>query len=121
MRLETDNDRSVGWIDYIIASDDPADKALADEFIARNCAYGETMQWVMRETEAGRLTPETMGKLEEEMGLSQALQERVYRRGQELAASGAAPADEAFAEAWHAQWRNLSPTLPSDDNAIHRT
>jgi len=116
----SDDERGVAWIDYIIASDDPADKALADEFIARNWAYCETMQWVMRETKAGKLTPETMAQLDEEMKLSQALQARIHQRGQELLASGAAPANAAFAEAWHAQWRKLSSTLPGDDDEAHR-
>jgi hypothetical protein len=101
-------ERSVAWIDYIIASDDPADKALADEFIARNWSHAETMRWVMRETEAGRLTSEAMAKLEAETRLSQDLQERICHRGQELMASGATPAEAALAQAWHAHWRRLA-------------
>ncbi|MBE1526877.1 hypothetical protein GGC65_001333 [Sphingopyxis sp. OAS728] len=35
------------WIDYLIASDDPIDKALVDEHRVRSWAYAQTMQWIV--------------------------------------------------------------------------
>lgn len=118
--MTPDKEPSVAWIDYVIASEDPADKALADDFLARSWSYSQTMQWIMRQTESGKLTEAMMEKLGVEMELSQALQERIYRRGCELAESGAAPADAATAAAWHAQRISLSPTLASDNDPIYR-
>ena len=118
--MESDEEPSVAWIDYVIASEDPADKALADEFLARSWAHSQTMQWIMRETESGNLTEAMMEKLAEEIELSRILQERIHHRARQLAESGAAPADAATAAAWHAQRMSLSPTLASDDDPIYR-
>lgn len=112
-------ERTVGWIDYVIASDDPSDKALADEFLASNWSYSQTMQWIVRETATGGLAPEMVAQLEREMATGHAIQQRIYARGQALAASGARPADAATADAWHARRRSLCPTLPSE-NPISR-
>src|ERR1700741_2218281 len=101
--MESDEEPSVAWIDYVIASEDPADKALADAFLARSWAHSQTMQWIMRETESGKLTDAMMGKLADDMELSRALQERIYHRARHLAESGAAPADATTAAGWHAQ------------------
>lgn len=109
----------VAWIDYVIASDDPTDLTLGREFIARQWAFSQTLQWVMREMKAGTATEEALVKIEEEQKLSDELQARVCHRGKELLASGAKPADAAFAEAWHDRWRNISPTLPVDDLDQH--
>ncbi|WP_422058518.1 hypothetical protein [Sphingomonas sp.] len=115
----SDKERTVGWIDYVIASDDPGDKALADEFLASNWSYSQTMQWIVQETATGGLAPEMMAQLERETAAGRAIQERILARGQALAASGARPADAATAEAWHARRRNLCPTVPSG-NPISR-
>lgn len=103
------------WIDYVIASDDPADKALVDEFLASNWSYSQTTQWIVQETATGGLDPEMMVQLEREMAAGRAIQERIHARGQALAASGARPADAATADAWHARRRSRCPTLPTED------
>jgi 5-enolpyruvylshikimate-3-phosphate synthase len=118
--MESDEEPSVAWIDYVIASEDPADKALADAFLAQSWAHSQTMQWIMRETESGKLTEAMMEKLGEEMEQSRALQERIHYRARQLAEAGAAPADATTAAAWHAQRISLSPTLASDDDPIYR-
>lgn len=111
----TDEERSVAWIDYVIVSDNPDDKALVDEFLASCWSYSQTTQWIVQETTTGGLTPEMMAQLEREMEAGRAIQERIHARGQALAASGARPADAATADAWHASRRNLFPTLPTED------
>jgi len=77
------------WIDYLIASDDPADKALLDEHRARSWAYAQTMQWVV-----GRDGPEAdaFERLRQENDLANELQSRIHARGLELKDAGAVPA-----------------------------
>ncbi len=112
---DPDESTPQAWIDYVIASDDPADKALAEEFITSSWSYSQTLQWIVRETATGGLAPEMMARLEREMEAGRAIQERIHARGQALAASGARPANAATADAWHARRRSLCPTLPTED------
>lgn len=87
---------AVGWIDYVIASEDPADRALAAEFAA-NWAANQAMQ---DRVLADRPTPEVWRLIEQHRQTTDDLQQRVYARGVALAAAGAQPAGRGVFEAW---------------------
>lgn len=107
-----------GWIDYIIASDDPADLALLAEFRDRAWAHGQLMQFITADPK--NITSETFEQLTEEQELQNALQDRIHARGVKLRDGGHAPADEAAFKAWRASWVPLASHLPTDDEPISR-
>lgn len=82
--IMNDYDRPVAWIDYIIASDDPADKAMITEYNARSWAYGQTNQALHR---IG-FTEDSFARLAEEQRLSKELQARIHARAVELMEAG---------------------------------
>lgn len=94
-----DND-GCGWIDYIIASDDPADRALLDEFRNQSWEYGELMRSITGDP--ANINVETYARLEEAQVADNKLQARIHARGKALHAAGHAPADKAAFKAWRA-------------------
>ena len=44
--MSNDDESGGGWVDYLIASDDPIDKALLAEFRDRAWAHGQLMQFI---------------------------------------------------------------------------
>ena len=104
------------WIDYLINSDDPADKALLNEHRARSWAYAQTMQWVV-----GRDGPETdaFERLQQENDLVNELQDRIHARGVELMEAGVLPASAEQIAAWNATWVPLVSNLQDDETAGH--
>lgn len=107
-----------GWIDYILASDNPADKSLVDEHRARSWAYAETMQWIVGNE---NVSAEAFDKLQEENELANELQARIRVRGAELMKAGAKPASEEQVTAWNATWIPLVSKLPNDGTSGHWT
>lgn len=102
-----------GWIDYLITSDDPEDKALLAEFRDRAWAHGQLMQFIT--ADPANINAETWARMEEGQELENALQARIHARGVELRDAGHAPADEAAFKAWRATWVPLaSHLLPND-------
>ncbi|OWR01239.1 hypothetical protein CDQ91_02165 [Sphingopyxis witflariensis] len=110
--------RMTGWIDYLITSDDPADKALLDEFRDRAWAHGQLMQFIA--ADPANITSETFQRMTEEQELQNALQDRIHARGVELRDAGHVPADESAFKAWRATWVPLASHLPSDDEPMPR-
>lgn len=86
----------VGWIDYVIASQDPADRALAAEFAA-NWKANQVMQ--DRIASEGP-TLEVWQLIERQQHETDQLREQVYVRGRALADAGAEPAGRDVFEAW---------------------
>lgn len=85
----------VAWIDYLIASDDPADQALATEYRAQSWAMRELVEATAAEMMAGQIAGGWIEKMEAQRGVCDELTKRVYERAQVLVAAGALPADEA--------------------------
>lgn len=102
-----------GWIDYLIASDDPTDKALLAEFRDRAWAHGQLMQFIA--ADPSNINDETFARMEEGQEAENALQARIHARGVELRDAGHVPADEAAFKAWRATWVPLASHLPSED------
>ena len=86
----------VGWIDYVIASDDPADRALAAEFAANWNANREMQERTARDGPSLEL----LHLIEKQQSETDDLRVRVYARGQALADAGAMPAGRDVFEAW---------------------
>lgn len=96
----------VAWIDYLIASDHPADQALATEFRTQSWAMGELAEAASAEMLAASSTEIWIEKMEAQRLVCDELTTRVYARDQELVAAGVAPADEAtVARDWRARAR----------------
>lgn len=104
------------WIDYLINSDDPADKALLDEHRARSWAYAQTMQWV---TGRDGVETEAFERIQQENDLANELQTRIHARGVELKGGGAEPASAEQIAAWNATWVPLVSNLRDDDTSGH--
>ncbi|KQZ76439.1 hypothetical protein ASE06_07535 [Sphingopyxis sp. Root214] len=104
------------WIDYLINSDDPADKVLLNEHRARSWAYAQTMQWVV-----ARDGPEAdaFERLRQENDLVNELQDRIHARGFELMESGVPPASVEQIAAWNATWVPLVSNLQDDETSPH--
>jgi len=100
------------WIEYLINSDDPEDKALLDEHRARSWAYAQTMSWVV-----GRdlVEADTFERIQQENDLVNELQGRIRARGLKLKDVGADPASAEQIAAWNATWVPLVSNLPDDD------
>jgi hypothetical protein len=94
----------VAWIDYLIASDDPADQALATEYRTQSWAMRELVEATAAEMTAGQIPESWLEKMEVQRRVSDELTKRVYDRAQALVAEGASPADEAtVASDWRAR------------------
>lgn len=104
------------WIDYLIASDDPADQALMDEHRARSWAYAQTMQWIVGQD---GIKPEAFDKLQQENDLANELQARIHARGVALKASGAPAASDEHVAACNATWVPLVSNLIDERIAQH--
>jgi len=115
-----EEERSVGWIDYVIVSDAKTDRALIREVLAHDWASAETSRWVRREMKAGTATPAMYDRLGQMHKVGDALQLRVCARAKELRASGALPADEATADTWHDYRAGLASPYSSEDEPEHR-
>lgn len=89
-----------GWVDYIIASDDPADRALLDEFRNQAWKYGELMRSITGYP--ANIPVETYARLEEAQAADNKLQAHIHARGKALRDAGQAPADEEAFKAWRA-------------------
>lgn len=107
------NEATAGWIDYIIASDDPSDKALLAEFRDRAWAHGQLMQFIA--ADPANINSETWARMEEGQEAQNALQARIAERGEALCNAGHAPADEAAFKAWRATWVPLASHLPPSE------
>jgi hypothetical protein len=95
-KMEDPDSPAVGWIDYVIASDDADDRALAAEF-AVNWKANQAMQDRIL---AEGPTLEVWQLIERQHRETDELRGRVYARGKALADSGAQPADRGVFEAW---------------------
>ena len=104
------------WIDYLIASDDPADKALLDEHRARSWAYAQTMQWVVGRDGA---EADAFERLQQENDLVNELQDRIHARGVGLMEAGVPPASAEQIAAWNATWVPLVSNLPEEGAHKH--
>ncbi|UNK77889.1 hypothetical protein MNQ96_09805 [Sphingopyxis granuli] len=101
-----------GWVDYLIASDDTADRSLLDEFRNQAWAYGELMRFIV--ADPTNINEETAARLEEGQVLENDLQGRIQKRVLELRDAGQAPADEAAFRAWRASWVPLASQVAAD-------
>lgn len=99
-----------GWVDYIIASDDPADRALLDEFRNQAWAHGQLMQHIT--ADPANINANTYALLEEGQERSNELQRRINARGEALRAAGHPPCDDAAFKAWRASWVPLASHVP---------
>lgn len=107
-----------GWIDYLITSDDPADKALLAEFRDGAWTHGQLMQFIA--ADPANINAETFARIEERQEAENALQDRIHARAVELRNAGHAPANDAEFKAWRATWVPLASHLPSDDEPMPR-
>jgi hypothetical protein len=85
----------VAWIDYLIASADPADQALATEYRTQSLAMRELVETTAAEMTAGQIAEGWLEKMEAQRRVCDELTKRVFDRAQALVAGGASPADEA--------------------------
>lgn len=100
----------VAWIDYLIASDDPADQALATEFRTQDWAMRELVDATADALMAGKAEEGWMEKIQQQQLVCDELTKRVYARAQTLAAGSASPADEAtVARDWRARATSQGP------------
>lgn len=102
-----------GWVDYLIASDDPADRALLDEFRNQAWAYGQLMQHLT--ADPANINAESYAMLEDGQERENELQDRIRARGEALRAAGCSPCDEAAFKGWRATWVPLVSHLPLED------
>ena len=115
-----DTPHFIAWIDYLIASDDPADQALATEYRTQSWAMRELVEATAAEMTAGQIPAGWIEKMEAQRGVCDELTKRVYERAQVLVAAGASPADEAaVARDWRARAAGIHltewPDGDSDD------
>jgi hypothetical protein len=100
----------IAWIDYLIASEDPADQALATEFRTQDWAMRELVEAIASDMRMGEATTGWLEKMEAQRRICDELTKRVFDRAQALVAEGALPADEAaVASDWRA--RAVGPHL----------
>lgn len=104
------------WLDFLINSDDPTDKALLDEHRARSWAYAQTMHWII---EREGIEIQAFDAIQRENDLTNELQRRITDRGAELADAGAEPASVEQIEAWNATWVPLVSNLPDEGAPKH--
>lgn len=104
-----------GWIDYIIASNDPADRALLDEFRDQAWAYGQLLQHIT--ADPANINADTWAMMEETQESDSDLQSRIRARGEALRDAGHPPCDDPAFKAWRASWVPLASHVPSEDGA----
>ena len=92
--LMSDLPHFIAWIDYIIASNDPADQALATEYRTQSWAMRELVDVTAAEWTAGQVAEDWLGKMEAQRHICDQLTKQVFERAQVLVAAGALPADE---------------------------
>lgn len=107
-----------GWIDYLIASDDPADRELLDEFRNQAWAYGQLMQHLT--ADPANINAQSYAMLEEGQNRENELQARIRARGEALRDAGFSPCDDAAFKEWRASWVPLASHLPSNDEDMPR-
>ncbi|MHA4836458.1 hypothetical protein [Sphingopyxis sp. MSC1_008] len=105
-----------GWVEYLINSQDPADKALLGEHRARLWAYAQTMQWVVARD---AIEADAFEHLQQENDLANELQGRIHARGLALKDAGAKPASAEQVAAWNASWVPLVSNLPEERALKH--
>lgn len=101
-----------GWVDYLIASDDPQDRALLDEFRDLAWSYGQLMQFIV--ADPANINAETWARMEEAQEAENDLQARIRARALVLRDAGRPPADEAAFKAWRASWVPLASHVAND-------
>lgn len=108
----------VAWIDYLIASTDAADQALATEYRAQDCAMRELVKAATAEWKLGSIDEGWTEKVAAQQRICDELTKRVYARAQTLMAEGAPPADEAtVARDWRARATGVQrDTWPNNDD-----
>lgn len=107
------------WIDYIIAGNEPADRALIREYNVGTWSHAQLLRWIS--VDPARITTELFTRMEGEQKLADALQKRIHQRGAELQAAGAQPANEGQIAAWEAMWRPLAQNIPVEDDRAEFT
>ncbi len=109
----------IAWIDYLIASEDPADQALATEFRTQDWAMRELVEAIASDMRMGEATTGWLEKMEVQRRVCDELTKRVYERAQVLVAAGASPADEAaVARDWRARAAGIQlAKWPEDANS----
>ena len=60
--MSGDEELGGGWVDYLIASDEPADKALLDEFRDRAWAHGLLIQFIA--ADPANINAEALARME---------------------------------------------------------
>ena len=107
----------VAWLDYLIASDDPADQALATEYRTQNWAMRELVEATAAEMTEGKLAADWLEKMEAQRRVCDDLTKQVFERSQILVAAGASPADAAtVARDWRARATGVHlAEWPDDD------
>lgn len=121
MHFDHDGERAVAWVDYLLASREPADHALLDELLARSWAYSEIMQWMMRHAEKGNLTEEMLARTTKKAALCEATQGRIHQRGLELQRAGIKPVGEATAMAWQSRRSRLCAKRIDPEHEVYRS
>jgi hypothetical protein len=112
-------DDAGGWVDYVIASDNPTDRALLEEFRNLAWSYGQLMQFIV--ADPANINEETAAKMDEAQEAENELQARISARGKALRDSGHAPADEAAFKAWRASWVPLAQYVPDSENGSRKS
>jgi hypothetical protein len=87
---------SVSWIDYVIGSADPIDRALAAEFAANWASNHGINKRLLTEGP----TREILHLVERSQTVTSELHTRIAARGQLLEAGGSLPAEPGTFEAW---------------------
>ena len=110
----------IAWIDYLIASDDPMDQALATEYRTQSWAMRELVEAIAAEVTAGQIIECWLERMEAQRRVYDGLTKRVYERAQVLLAAGASPANQAaVARDWRARAAGIHladwPDNDSDD------
>jgi hypothetical protein len=114
--MPSDRDYPTGWIDYVIASDDPADKALVREYAISGWEIGQVIHWLLSQLKKGAVTEEMLAELESIHERTEQVRDRVCKRGQALFAAGAAPADELPSRKWRERFEELSSLVHRDSD-----
>jgi hypothetical protein len=114
--MTADTDHPLGWIEYVIASDEPADKILAREYLASGWESGQITQAILRAAKDGSLTEALFDNLAKMEARSRLLVKRVHLRGAELRSSGAPPADRAYAKWWLSRFHALGASICDEDD-----
>jgi hypothetical protein len=95
---------SVAWIDYLIASDDPEDQALATAYRAQGWVMVELTDAVGADLSSEQRFEEGLERIAAQRQVYDQLTMQVYERAQVLVAAGASPADEVMiARDWRAR------------------